>query len=189
MAYKIITASGTANTATLILSTVDGLEVGLCVRVYNTGNNKIDGRRKLVTVDDETDTVTFDSPSIGTLAPFNPPNATLVPLTTWVNDADVGLFLGIDPATDDDAEFLATVVEAGNDFAYRRRQNAGYSDSRCIIPSPSVKEGTVLYCASLYRERGSVDSFQSFDAMSMPQPSLTMGRIMQLLGINRPQVG
>jgi len=189
MSYKIITASGTANVATLILSTVDGLEVGTCVRIYNTGNNKIDGRRQLVTVNDETDTVTFASLSIGTVAAFDPPNATLVPLTTWVNDADVALFLGIDPATDEDAEYLATVVEAGNEFCYRRRKNSGYTDSRCVIPNPAAKEGTVLYCASLYRERGSVDSFQSFDAMSMPQPSLTMGRILQLLGCSRPQVG
>jgi hypothetical protein len=187
MAYKIITASGTANTATLILSTVDGLEVGACVRVYNTGNNKIDGRRKLVTVNDETDTVTFASPSIGTVAAFNPPNASLVPLTTWVDDDDVALFLGID-VDGQDADYLATVVEAGNDFAYRRRQNAGYTDSRCIIPNPSAKEGTVLYCAALYRERGSIDSFSSFGDQVIPGNVGTMGQIMRLLGINRPAV-
>jgi hypothetical protein len=188
MSYKIITASGTANVATLILSTVDGLEVGTCVRIYNTGNNKIDGRRKLVTVNDETDTVTFASPSIGTVAPFNPPNATLVPLTTWVNDADVALFLGID-LDGQDADYLAEVVEAGNDFAYRRRKNAGYSDSRCLIPNPSTKQGTVLYCAALYRERGSIDSFSSFGDQVIPGNVGTMGQIMRLLGINRPAVG
>jgi hypothetical protein len=187
VSYKIITASGAANTATLILSTVDGLEVGGCVRIYNTGNNKIDGRRNLLTVDDTTDTVTFQAQSIGTVAPFNPPNATLVPLTTWVKDEDVALFLGID-IDGQDADFLASVVEAGNDFCYRRRQNAGYNDSRCVIPNPSAKEGTVLYCATLFRERGSIDSFQSFGDQVIPGNVGTMGQIMRLLGINRPQV-
>lgn len=187
MTYKIITASGATNTATLILSTVDGLEVGACIRVYNTGNNKIDGRRNIATINTATDTITFTSQSIGTVAAFNPPNASLVPLTTWVKDEDVALFLGID-VDGQDADFLAAVVEAGNDFAYRRRQNAGYSDSRCIIPNPSTKEGTVLYCAALYRERGSIDSFSSFGDQVIPGNVGTMGQIMRLLGINRPQV-
>jgi hypothetical protein len=189
MTYKIITASGAANVATLILSTVDGLEVGTCVRIYNTGNNKIDGRRQLVTVNDQTDTVTFASPSIGTVAAFNPPNATLVPLTTWANLGDVQTFLGIAVATTNDEDFLNICIEAANEFCYLRRLNAGYIDSRCTIPNPAVLEAVILYAASLYRERGSVDSFQSYDAMSMPQPSLSMGRVLQLLGCGKPQVG
>jgi hypothetical protein len=45
-----------------------------------------------------------------------------------------------------------------------------------------------MYAATLYRERGSADSFASFDAMSsIPIPS-TMGRIMALIGCGRPQV-
>lgn len=189
MAIKIITASGAENTATLVLASVDGLEVGACIRIYKTGNNKIDGRRQILTVDEPTKTITFTSNSIGTVAPFNPPNAGLVLLTTWVDDADVLIWLGIDVATTNDTDFVATCVEAGNDWAYRKRQQAGYHDSRCIIPSPSVKEGTLLYCATLYRERGSVDSFASFDSMALTGgPSMSLGRIMQLLGINRSQV-
>jgi hypothetical protein len=187
MSTKIITASGTANTATLILASVDDLEVGTCVRIYNTGNNKIDGRRQLLTVDEPTKTVTFTSQSIGTVEPFNPPNATLVPLTTWVNDEDVALFLGLE-VDGDDAEYLATVTEAANDFAYRRRRSAGYTDSRCVIPNPSAKEGTVLYAAALFRERGSIDSFQSFGDQVIPGNLGSMGQIMRLLGINRPAV-
>lgn len=187
MSTKIVTASGSVNTATLILASVDGLEVGTCVRIYNTANNKIDGRRNLVTVTVATKTVTFTTASIGTVAAFDPPNATLVPLTTWVNDEDVALFLGLD-LDGQDADYLSTVVEAANDFAYRRRQSSGYIDSRCVIPNPSAKEGTVLYAGALFRERGSIDSFQSFSDTAIPGMVGSMGQIMRLLGINRPAV-
>jgi hypothetical protein len=42
--------------------------------------------------------------------------------------------------------------------------------------------------ASLYRERGSIDSFQSFQDMTVSAPVASMGRINQLLGIKRSQV-
>jgi hypothetical protein len=42
--------------------------------------------------------------------------------------------------------------------------------------------------ASLYRERGSIDSFQSFQDMTTSAPVASMGRINQLLGIKRSQV-
>jgi hypothetical protein len=46
-----------------------------------------------------------------------------------------------------------------------------------------------MYAATLYRERGSVDSFASFDSMAVgASPSATLGRIMQLLGCGRAQV-
>lgn len=187
MSTKIITASGAANVATLVLASVDGLEVHVFVRIYNTLNVKLDGRRQLVTVDIPTKTVTFASQSIGTVAPFDPANATLVPLCTWVNDADVALFLGLD-LDGQDAEYLSTVVEAANEFAFRRRQTSGYTDQRSTIPDPASKEGTVLYAAGLFRERGSIDSFQSFGDTVIPGMVGTMGQILRLLGINRPAV-
>jgi hypothetical protein len=45
-----------------------------------------------------------------------------------------------------------------------------------------------MYAASLYRERGAVDSFASFDSMGSPTPFGSMGQIMRLLGVNRSQV-
>jgi hypothetical protein len=187
MTYKILSAQVLSTVASLVLSTVEGLEPGGCIRVYKTGEPRLDKRHQIITVDDQTDTITFTvaGPNI-TL--FSPANASVVPLVTWVDDADVELFLGL-PAAGTDADYLAQVVEAGNDWSYRRRQAAGYSDSRCLIPSPSVKEGTVLYCAALYRERGSVDSFASFTDTPIAGPVGTMGQIMRLLGINRPAVG
>ena len=189
MSYRIITASGGSNTATLVLDTVDGLEVNEGIRVYGTGNNKIDGKHTIATLTVATKTITFNAPSIGTVAPFNPANAGLVALVTWATRGDVETFLGIAVATANDEAFLDVCVEASNEFCWRRRKTAGYSDSTATIPNPAVREAAILYAAGLYRERGSVDSFQSYDAMSMPQPTLSMGRVLQLLGVGRPQVG
>jgi hypothetical protein len=45
-----------------------------------------------------------------------------------------------------------------------------------------------MYAAVLYRERGSVDSFASFEGMGVPTPYGSNGQINRLLGINRSQV-
>jgi hypothetical protein len=80
-------------------------------------------------------------------------------------------------------------VEAANAFAYRRRQAAGYFDSLSTVPGADVKLGTVLYAASQYRTRGSIDGYQSFESMSVGANTIGLGQVMQLLGTNRPQVG
>lgn len=186
--YKILTASITANAIRLILDTVDGLEVGACIRIYNTGQPRIDGRTQIATIDDETNTINSTTVGGPAITAFNPPLASVVPLTTWVDDDDVALFLGFEivPETAD-ADYLAACVEAANEWAWRRRRNAGYNDSRCIIPSPSVKQGTVLYAGALVREKGSVDSFASYQEMSI-QPVGGMGQVLRLLGLQRPVV-
>jgi hypothetical protein len=111
------------------------------------------------------------------------------PVATWIVVADVTEFLGIAAATANDTAFMGSCVNAANQFAFRRRRESGYFDALTSVPSADVKLGTVLYAGGLYRERGSVDSFQSYDSMSMPQPTLSLGRVLQLLGCGRPQVG
>lgn len=106
---------------------------------------------------------------------------------TWITSADVQVFLGFTP-TGGDVTFLAQCVAAANAWCFARRVQAGYHDSLTTVPSDSVKLGAILMGGSLYRERGSVDSFQSFDAMGTGAPVMTMGRINQLLGIKRSQV-
>lgn len=108
---------------------------------------------------------------------------------TWITAQDVLDWLGIGPATLNDYNFVTTCVNAANQFAYRRRVESGYlQDSLTTSPGADVTLGTVMYAALLYRERGSADSFASFDAMdTIPVPS-ALGRILQLLGVNRPQV-
>jgi hypothetical protein len=107
---------------------------------------------------------------------------------TWTTSALVTEFLGISGATANDTAYIATCVAAANQWCFRRRQQAGYFDSPSTAPDASVQLGATLYASSLYRERGSVDSFQSFESMSVGVPTLTNGRIMQLLGVRRSQV-
>ena len=107
---------------------------------------------------------------------------------TWIVAGNVTEFLGIATATANDTAFIASCVSAANQFAYRKRQEAGYSDSLTTSPGGDVTLGTTLYAAGLYRERGSIDSFQSFQDMTVSAPTMTMGRVMQLLGCNRSQV-
>jgi hypothetical protein len=108
---------------------------------------------------------------------------------SWIVAADVTSWLGIDVATANDTAFVGVCVNASNAWCYRKRREAGYIDSMTTVPSADVKLGTVMYAATLYRERGSVDSFASFDSMAIgASPSATLGRIMQLLGCGRAQV-
>jgi len=107
---------------------------------------------------------------------------------TWITVPDLEEFLGISGATANDTLFMTSSVNAANAFAFKRRVQAGYSDSLTTVPDAAVKAGVVLMAASLYRERGSVDSFNSFESMSISAPVASMGRINQLLGIKRSQV-
>lgn len=118
------------------------------------------------------------------------PNGTLTwTLTcTWINVAAVEEFLGISAATANDTAFLTTAVAAANAWCFRRRAQAGYTDSLTTVPDGSVKLGTVLYAAGLYRERGTTgDVYQQFQDMAGPQ-MMTLGRVNQLLGVKRSQV-
>lgn len=107
---------------------------------------------------------------------------------TWITSSNVTEFLGIAAATANDTAFIATCVAAANAFAFRRRVEAGYTDSATTSPSGDVTLGATLYAAALYRERGSIDSFQTYETMTPGIGGMNMGRIHQLLGINRSQV-
>ena len=107
---------------------------------------------------------------------------------TWTTSANVTEFLGIAAATANDTAYIATCVAAANAWAFRKRVEAGYTDAPGTSPSSDVTLGTTLYAAALYRERGSIDSFQTFEAMTPATTGVNMGRIHQLLGINRSQV-
>ena len=112
------------------------------------------------------------------------------PVCTWVTAAQVMSYLGItitDPS--DDYTLLTQSVSAGNQFCYRRRQESGYIDSLTTSPSGDVTLGTIMYCAALWRSRGSIETtYATFDGMgTAPQQSLTP-IVKQLLGIPRPAV-
>ena len=107
---------------------------------------------------------------------------------SWVTAAQLITYLGVqitDPS--DDYTLITQAVSAGNNFAYRRRQEAGYIDSLTTSPGGDATLGTLMYCAALWRSRGSLENtFASFDGMgTAPQQSLTP-IVKQLLGIDRP---
>jgi len=112
------------------------------------------------------------------------------PVCTWVTAADVMTYLGITITNpSDDYTLLTQSVSAGNQFCYRRRQESGYIDSLTTSPSGDVTLGTIMYCAALWRSRGSIETtYATFDGMgTAPQQSLTP-IVKQLLGIPRPAV-
>jgi hypothetical protein len=112
------------------------------------------------------------------------------PVCTWVTAAQVMSYLGITITNpSDDYTLLTQSVSAGNQFAYRRRQESGYIDSLTTSPGGDATLGTLMYCAALWRSRGSIEAtFATFDGMgSAPQQSLTP-IVKQLLGIPRPAV-
>jgi hypothetical protein len=115
---------------------------------------------------------------------------TYAPVCTWVTASDVMTYLGITIANpSDDYTLLTQSVSAGNQFAYRRRQESGYIDSLTTSPGGDATLGTLMYCAALWRSRGSIEAtYATFDGMgSATQQSLTP-IVKQLLGIPRPAV-
>jgi len=109
---------------------------------------------------------------------------------TWATKGDVEDWLGFTttvPSSDNDLVVIA--VAAANAWAYRKRQEAGYFDSLTTVPSQDVLLGTIMFAGALYRERGSIDQYASFDPLGTGTPATgSMGQIMRLLGVNRPAV-
>lgn len=115
---------------------------------------------------------------------------TYAPVCTWVTASDVMTYLGITITNpSDDYTLLTQSVSAGCQFAFRRRQESGYIDSLTTSPGGDATLGTLMYCAALWRSRGSIEAtYATFDGMgSAPQQSLTP-IVKQLLGIPRPAV-
>ena len=107
---------------------------------------------------------------------------------TWIVAADVLSWLGIAVATANDTLFVGACTDAANAFAFRRRKESSYHDSLTVAPGADVKLATTMLAGSLFRERGSVDSFASFEAMNIPGTVGSMGQINRLLGVNRSVV-
>ena len=113
---------------------------------------------------------------------------TFTEVCTWITATDIEDWIGIGTATAADTTFLTICAAASNSFCHRRRQEVGYSDSLTTVPSQDVKLATVMYGGSLYRQRGSITDFASFDGMSTGSTSGLSPLVKQLLGVDRPQV-
>jgi len=107
---------------------------------------------------------------------------------TWITASDIEDWIGIGTATTGDTTFLTICAAAANSFCYRRRQEVGYFDSLTTVPSQDVKLATVMYGGALYRQRGSITDFASFDGMSTGSTNGLSPLVKQLLGVDRPQV-
>jgi hypothetical protein len=107
---------------------------------------------------------------------------------TWITAAQILTWLGIATATADDTTFVTQCASAANAFCYRRRQEVGYFDSLTTSPSGDVTLGTIMYGGALYRQRGGISDFASFDGMSAGSTNGLSPIVKQLLGVDRPQV-
>lgn len=184
---RVTNAALTDGLHVLTLSDVDGLEVGYPIRVAGVSTDHYDGNHTIAALNSTAKTVSWTQGN-NTLA-----SAAVTGLldvrVTWADDNDVLGYLGIEPATQLDEDFLAVSIEAGNEWCFDRRRISGYDDLPNAVPSPSVKMGTVLMCASLYRERGSVESFASFSEFpTSVNIGGGLGQIQRLLGVNKPRI-
>ena len=107
---------------------------------------------------------------------------------TWITQQNVLDWLGISVASAGDQAFVTTCAAAANAFCFRRRYEASYVDSLTTVPSTDVYLGTVMYAGMLYKSRGTVDVFSSFQDMGQTPVVGMNGQIKQLLGIDRPAV-
>lgn len=113
---------------------------------------------------------------------------TYTQVCTWITAGNIEDWLGIGTATAADTAFLTQCAAAANAFCYRRRQEAGYFDSLTTSPSGDVTLGTIMYGGNLYRQRGAVTDFASFDGMAAGGTNGLSPMIKQLLGVNRATV-
>jgi len=128
------------------------------------------------TADDVTRTTATGSVTLGTIP------------TTWITAGQVEDWLGIGTASALDTTFLTQCAAASNAFCFQRRLESGYIDAKGTSPSDSVTLGTIAYAGFLYRQRGAVTDFASFDGLPAGNSVGLSPMIKQLLGIPRPQV-
>ena len=107
---------------------------------------------------------------------------------SWITAGNIEDWIGIGTATAADTTFLTQCASAANQFCYRRRQEVGYADSLTTSPSGDVTLGTIMYGGALYRQRGAISDFASFDGMSAGSTNGLSPLVKQLIGVDRPQV-
>ena len=204
--YQVISKQFTSNYAVLQLLTPAELEVGQSITVAAvdaTFNGTYTIRSlpsyEYIGIDDEGDLefnplitipnqVLYARTAADVARQAASGTLTATPTCTWITATDIEDWLGIGTATAADATFLTICASSASQFCWRRRMEAGYVDSLTTVPSQDVKLGTIMYGGALYRQRGSMDSFASFQSMGTAPVMGLNGMIRQLLGIDRPQV-
>jgi hypothetical protein len=113
---------------------------------------------------------------------------TYTEVCTWVLGPAVATWLGIALAGVDETAFLTQCASSASNFIFRRRQEAGYTDSLTTSPGTDVTLAVTMYAGALYRQRGAIDQFASFSDMGNATVSGLSPLIKQLAGIPRPAV-
>ena len=204
--YQVISKQLTSNYAVLQLLTPAELEVGQSITVAAV-DATFDGTYTIrslpsyeyIGIDDEGDLefnplitipnqVLYARTAADVARQAASGTLTATPTASWISASDIEDWLGIGTATSADAAFLTICASSSSQFCWRRRMEAGYVDSLGTVPSEDVKLGTIMYGGALYRQRGSMDSFASFQSMGVAPVVGLNGMIRQLLGIDRPQV-
>lgn len=104
----------------------------------------------------------------------------------WTTADAVADALGTVPT---DVDHLDACVLAANAWAFKRRFAAGYVDDVNVAPDAAVAMGTTMYAVALYKERGTVDGYASFEAFAAAAvPPSTFGQVQRLLAVPRPAV-
>ena len=129
-----------------------------------------------VTADNVTRTTATGTVTVGTIP------------CTWITAGQIEDWLGIGTASALDTTFLTQCAAASNAFCFQRRLESGYIDEKATSPSDSVTLGVIAYGGFLYRQRGAVTDFASFDGLPAGNSVGLSPMIKQLLGIPRPQV-
>ena len=122
------------------------------------------------------------------IALIPPGTLTATENATWIDGTDVETWLGIDLAGASETAFLEQCADSANNFIFRRRQESGYTDSLTTSPGVEVTLATTMYAGQLYRQRGAVNDFASFDQMGAIATTGLTPMIKQLAGIPRPAV-
>lgn len=110
------------------------------------------------------------------------------PPTGWGTDTDtVAAMLGPTVAYLDDP-LAQLYVDGANAWCYRKRWEAGYVDDTAPAAADVVL-GCSYYAVALWRERASVDGYQSFEQFpEAPPTGGASGQIRKLLGIGKARV-
>ena len=183
----ITNIAATAGVFTLTLSEVNGIQVGSRVDIgglptaaWNTLNEEVTA----VNATNNTIQYTHGNFTIASQEVWGQVHVE----TTWATIADVEDYLGF-TAAGSDLDYLTICVDAANDKAWYWRAAAGYQDHPNVSPGSNAKLAVILLAGMLYRQKGSVDGFQSYQDMSINAATGNYGEVKKLLGVNRAQVG
>lgn len=180
--------TATSGLWTLTLSDVNGILVGSKIDVGGLQTQSWNGNNLTVTaVNATTKTIQYQTGN-STVAQQDAWGQLSIHVT-WAASTDVEIWLGFD-ATGDDQTFLDLCTDAGNQRCWQYRAGAGYQDHPNVVPTHDAKLAVVMYAAQLFRQRGAIDGYASFDQQSFGAvPGQSLGQILALLGCKKPQVG